>query len=358
MSLGTVLAFEAAWWIFVISLEVPTGLITDRWGRKKSLVTGSILGTLGFLVFGFSASPFLLLFAYLIWGLGDTFISGTDSAFLFEKLKNRGEEHRYAQYEGWLNAGALVVIATTTALGPLLLIWTSLAVPFILTSIFGVLLIAVSLSLKEPEDLQDYTTDESYSKGFRSAIGIITTPAVAGIVCLKAIPEMSLAILLLTLPKTLANYGLSTYEFGWWMALIFLLMAGTSIFAGRATKLFSIWQWLGLAGIASAAAFILSTGSSLWLFPLCVLPALFLPVTEPHVHQFLADRTDVANRATTLSVANATMSIVIATSIFGGAWIMDEFGFLTAMRIFASATAVLLVIGFAFWSLDRQNYAR
>ena len=174
--MGTVLAFEAAWWIFVISLEVPTGLITDRWGRKKSLVTGSILGTLGFLVFGFSASPFLLLFAYLIWGLGDTFISGTDSAFLFEKLKNRGEENRYAQYEGWLNAGALAVIATTTALGPLLLIWTSLAVPFILTSIFGVLLIVVSLSLKEPEDQQDDVSNESYSKGFRSAIGIITTP--------------------------------------------------------------------------------------------------------------------------------------------------------------------------------------
>ena len=83
------------------------------------------------------------------------------------------------------------------------------------------------------------------------------------------------------------------------------------------------------------------------------MPALFLPVTEPHVHQFLADRTDVANRATTLSVANATMSIVIATSIFGGAWIMDEFGFLTAMRIFACATAVLLVIGFASGSIPK-----
>ncbi len=350
------LAFEAAWWIFVISLEVPTGLITDRWGRKRSLVTGSILGTLGFLVFGLSASPFLLLFAYLIWGLGDTFISGTDSALLFEKLKKRGDEDQYAQYEGWLNAGALVVIATTTALGPLLLLWTSLAVPFILTSVFGVLLIILALSLKEPEKLEDEESEESYASGFKSAIGIITTPMVAGIVCLKAIPEMSLAILLLTLPQTLANYGLDTYEFGWWMALIFLLMAATSIFAGHAIKLFSIWQWLGLAGAASTTAFILSTGSSFWLFPLCVLPALFLPVTEPHVHKFLADRTDVAYRATTLSVANATMSIVIATSIFGGAWIMDQFGFFTAMRIFALATVMLMLIGFSFWSIDRQHY--
>ena len=54
LSLGTVLAFEAAWWIFVISLEIPTGIITDKWGRKRSLVLGSLLFTLGFLVFGFS----------------------------------------------------------------------------------------------------------------------------------------------------------------------------------------------------------------------------------------------------------------------------------------------------------------
>jgi hypothetical protein len=43
------------------------------------------------------------------------------------------------------------------------------------------------------------------------------------------------------------------------------------------------------------------------------------------------------------------MSVVIATSIFGGAWTMDQFGFVMAMWIFAGATLVLTVTGFTLW---------
>ena len=354
LSLGTVLAFEAAWWIFVISLEIPTGIITDKWGRKKSLVLGSLLFTLGFLVFGFSASPILLLSAYLIWGLGDSFISGTDTAFLFESLKKQQISEKYAQYEGFLNAGALMVIATTTALGPILLLWTSLSVPFILTALFGLILVCVSLFFSEPRK-EEPSAQNAHSTGLKSIISVLANPRVTGIICLKAIPEMSLAILLLTLPQTLSNYGLPTFQFGWWMALIFGLMGFSSIWAGRAIHFLSLPKWFGLAACASAVAFILSTSTSLWLFPLCVLPALFLPLLEPHVNQYLAERTLESNRATVLSVANAAMSVVIATSIFGGAWAMDQFGFGIAMWIFAGVAVVLAGTGFTLWFVGSRN---
>ena len=354
LSLGTVLAFEAAWWIFVISLEIPTGIITDKWGRKRSLVLGSLLFTLGFLVFGFSASPILLLSAYLIWGLGDSFISGTDTAFLFESLKKQQITEKYAQYEGFLNAGALMVIATTTALGPILLLWTSLSVPFILTALFGLILVCVSLFLSESRN-EEPLAQNAHSTELKSIISVLANPRVSGIICLKAIPEMSLAILLLTLPQTLSNYGLPTFQFGWWMALIFGLMGFSSIWAGRAIHFLSLPKWFGMAACASAVAFILSTSTSLWLFPLCVLPALFLPLLEPHVNQYLAERTLESNRATVLSVANAAMSVVIATSIFGGAWAMDQFGFGIAMWIFAGIAVVLAGTGFTLWFAGSRN---
>jgi MFS family permease len=349
-----VLAFEAAWWIFVISLEIPTGIITDRWGRKRSLVVGSLLFTLGFLVFGFSASPVLLLSAYLIWGLGDSFISGTDTAFLFETLEKKRAAEKYAQYEGFLNSGAFLIIAMTTALGPILLLWTPLSVPFILTALFGLILVCASMFLSEPRT-QESSIEDSRAVGFKSTISVLADPSVAGIICLKAIPEMSVAILLLTLPLTLSNYGLPTFQFGWWMALIFVLMGFSSIWAGRAIHFLSLPKWFGMASFASAMAIILSTATHVWLFPLCVLPALFLPLLEPHVNQYLAERAVQSNRATILSVANAAMSVVIATSIFGGAWAMDQFGFVMTMRIFAGATIVLTGIGFTLWFAGHRN---
>ncbi len=183
-----------------------------------------------------------------------------------------------------------MVVGITTALGLILLLWTSLSVPFILTALFGLILVCVSLSLSEPRS-QEPPTENVDSSGFKSMISVLASPSVSGIICLKAIPEMSLAILLLTLPQTLSNYGLPTFQFGWWMALIFGLMGFSSIWAGRAIHFLSLPKWFGLASFTSAMAFIFSTATYLWLFPLCVLPALFLPLLEPHVNQYLAERT-------------------------------------------------------------------
>jgi len=208
--------------------------------------------------------------------------------------------------------------------------------------------------LSEPRT-QESSIEDSRAVGFKSTISVLADPSVAGIICLKAIPEMSVAILLLTLPLTLSNYGLPTFQFGWWMALIFVLMGFSSIWAGRAIHFLSLPKWFGMASFASAMAIILSTATHVWLFPLCVLPALFLPLLEPHVNQYLAERAVQSNRATILSVANAAMSVVIATSIFGGAWAMDQFGFVMTMRIFAGATIVLTGIGFTLWFAGHRN---
>ena len=81
----------------------------------------------------------------------------------------------------------------------------------------------------------------------------------------------------------------------------------------------------------------------------------FLPLLEPHVNQYLAERTLESNRATVLSVANAAMSVVIATSIFGGAWAMDQFGFGIAMWIFAGVAVVLAGTGFTLWFVGSRN---
>ena len=68
-------------WANVIS-ELPTGIFSDRWGRKFSIIIGLFLlaGSAGGHIAFNNFSSFFILF--IMQGLAFAFISGSDSALL------------------------------------------------------------------------------------------------------------------------------------------------------------------------------------------------------------------------------------------------------------------------------------
>lgn len=142
LSYGRMFILEMTFSAAMMALEVPTGIVADRWGRKISLCLGSIFLALGFFMFGLF-HPFALLFiAELICALGMTLVSGADKALLYETLK-RGEESGeattvFSRYEAAGTAGLFIsfplgslfagsgIVPYTSALG-LVFIFTALA---------------------------------------------------------------------------------------------------------------------------------------------------------------------------------------------------------------------------------------
>lgn len=84
----------------VAVMEIPSGYMADVIDRKKSLVIGSILGTLGYLCYSLSHDFSTFLVAEIILGLGGSFISGSDSALLYDSLAAMRQQQRYLQFEG------------------------------------------------------------------------------------------------------------------------------------------------------------------------------------------------------------------------------------------------------------------
>lgn len=80
---GTVL--EAAYFLG----EIPTGVVADVYSRKLSLIIGYLLVGLGFMVEGLFPTFTAVLLAQVIWGVGATFLSGAESAWLAGEI---GEE--------------------------------------------------------------------------------------------------------------------------------------------------------------------------------------------------------------------------------------------------------------------------
>jgi len=103
---------EATFVLFMFLLDVPTGLIADRFGRKWSLVLGGVISGISFAIFGLLNSYPVFFFANFMCALGFALLSGADRALLFDTLKTAGRDgearHFFTRSEAFSTAGMLV----------------------------------------------------------------------------------------------------------------------------------------------------------------------------------------------------------------------------------------------------------
>lgn len=86
---GTVL--EASCFIF----EIPTGILADIKSRKLSVIIGLVLIGLAFTIEGAVPLFEAAIFSQVLWGIGYTFTSGADEAWIADELGGEGLEGIY-----------------------------------------------------------------------------------------------------------------------------------------------------------------------------------------------------------------------------------------------------------------------
>ncbi|SIP87686.1 Major Facilitator Superfamily protein [Alkalispirochaeta americana] len=110
----------AIWSVPVILLEVPSGMIADRWSRKWSLVIGMALKGTGFLVWHIRPDFPGFALGFIFWGLQEAINTGTTEALLYDALKSRNREARFVEIAGWGAAAARGAILLSLLGGGLL----------------------------------------------------------------------------------------------------------------------------------------------------------------------------------------------------------------------------------------------
>lgn len=100
------LAFKHVIWLqgffglAVMFLEVPSGYISDRWGRKRTMITGSIIGVTGMLVYAASTTFQGFLVGEFLLAVMVSFYSGTKEAIVYDTLLEIGDEKEYRRLIG------------------------------------------------------------------------------------------------------------------------------------------------------------------------------------------------------------------------------------------------------------------
>ncbi len=141
---------QAIYSFSVAMLEIPSGYMADIIGRKKSLVLGAVLGTVGFVIYSFSNSFVGFLCAEITLGFGGSFISGSDSALLYDSLLAMKKEQKYLQYEGRITSLGNFAETVAAICGGLIAMAFSYRAVYVSQAMIAAIAIPASLLLLEP----------------------------------------------------------------------------------------------------------------------------------------------------------------------------------------------------------------
>jgi len=103
LSLTQILLLQGIYSVAMVIMEYPSGYLSDWIGYRAALSFAALLGIIGWGLYTVAGTFSQVLVAEIILGISFSFISGSDSALLYESLKSSGNERFYARHEGRLN---------------------------------------------------------------------------------------------------------------------------------------------------------------------------------------------------------------------------------------------------------------
>jgi len=171
---------EAAYHLGILVGEIPTGAVADLMGRRKSMLIGLAISALvsgGYFFIHGTLAACLLMF---ISGLATTFISGADTALIYETAVEEGGAERAQKAMARANALQIGALALAPALAGFMYQWNPVF-PSVAKGITALLTLAVVWTVKErlPERTERVSvitqtvTALKYVRGNQMALSLI-----------------------------------------------------------------------------------------------------------------------------------------------------------------------------------------
>ena len=159
------------WSLMSLVLEVPSGILADRWSRRKMLILSGLLYSICYFIWIFSNSFSLFLLGFVFRTLGSTFSSGTLQAYLFDYLRLNNRSNDFEKILGKGNALRTLGIGVAVAFGGFMSEF-SYNVPLV-ASALSVLTISV-IAIAWPEIKTTTSTgEENYWQFLKNSINTV-----------------------------------------------------------------------------------------------------------------------------------------------------------------------------------------
>ena len=302
--------------IFV--MEVPTGILADRVGRKWSIFLSTFLMMGAEFLFIFAREYSWYLVIALMTGTGFAFASGAVEAMVYDSLPDENRDDLMKQAMGRVNSLGQIAFFISPIVGALIIGDASPEnfIPAIALTVFALLIgLIVSLTLKEP------TADWSAEKQnvmvlFREGISVLMNhQQLRRLAMIIIFTSPFTATLVTTLaPPYLVQNDVSPFMIGVVLSVGSLLGALTTHYA------YQFERWLGQRTAITILIFL--PGIIYWIMAMIAGPALTVlfvilmygtsNMKAPLFSAYQNALIESHNRATVLSLINMFVSLFVA----------------------------------------------
>jgi MFS family permease len=132
------------------AFEVPTGVLSDRLGRRGTMIAGAVVMVAAHLGYAGASGYGLLLAAVVLEGLATSFWSGNNESLLYDTLLAAGREAEFPRHCGRVNSMFQIALALAAAAGGVIAGAWSLRAVVVLSVVPQVLCVLVALRVREP----------------------------------------------------------------------------------------------------------------------------------------------------------------------------------------------------------------
>ncbi len=335
-NVAIIFAVEA---ICIALFEIPTGAITDLFGRKKSIILAHIfmLVALAFLAIGGSMIIFIIY--AILSAFAQSLTSGTYSAFVYDTLKDENKEGYYKKVFGTLLAFWPLGASIGSIVGGYLA-KISLSLPILVTFIPISIAFILTLFLKEPN--YEKEADKNILRHMVSSSKVVIHSKQLIVIIFACFIMMALGETTHLLSPLFFKFKeISIEYFGWIMALIFGFSSLGHYISHDVSERIGNKKTLILVTVISPI--LLLTATLLFGIPLIIVWAsggVLFGIKNPIIDHLINLEITSDKRATILSINNFMGKIGIAA-------IAPLFGYFAELYTIQTAVQLGALLAFA-----------
>ena len=362
ISLTQVMILEVFAGFTTVVLEIPSGAFADMVGRKQAMFVGSASFSLAYLIY-LKAPSILPLFPFILFivarcltATSITFLSGADSAFLYDSLKEIGLEKDFSKIMGNAQALYQLGIASAALVGGLLT-KVDISTPYVANVCIFIVASLVILTFKEPRHYETLRLNQYWKHQIESVRFVLTHPRVRWITFFYGMVHTFtfIGLILFIQPyMALVDVPLPFFGFVYCVAVLFSAVIAKYCYRideklGERKSLYMMPAFLFLAFLSMSR--ITQIYGVVFILFIYFVVAYLIPIMDHHTHVHVKS----VNRATVLSVRNLSAGIASAIlSPFLG-YIADTYSLTTSLLFSAEIIFVLSVIMFPFLKMDPKT---
>ena len=344
MSLAEIYLMEASCVTIASLLQIPTGHFADRYGRKNSMIVGLLFILTEMILFTIASSKTEIWISNTFWAIGYSFMSGADSALLYDSLRAIKRQREYRKIEGKVMClRYLVVAAAVISSGYLATIYIRL--PCMIDTVIIMTCFFVVFAMREAPHEDDSTEHGGLAVqkvGMLNAIKCCWhNKKMVWIIALATTVSVTSKLWFFTYNPYFKEVGIKLIYYGYIFMALNVVAAISSYYAHAVSNRLSSMASIALS---LSCIFIPILVMGILMEPWAVLMVLPQNFVRPFINSLLHENISSRQRATMISVKSSIHQLMEVMCMVVFALLISEFTLGSALTCLGLVTGVISIV--------------